>query len=84
MGTSYRDIITIKPGGRACVRGLRIAVHDVLSYLGLSERVHTLAGLDKLDGLPEEDTVHLDRGYDGQRARLRYRWPARLTTRRLK
>ena len=44
----------------------------------------TLAGLDKLDGLPEEDTVHLDRGYDGQRARLRYRWPARLTTRRLK
>ena len=36
MSTSYRDIITIEPGkrgGRACVRGLRIAVHDVLSYL---------------------------------------------------
>jgi transposase len=25
----------------------------------------TLAGLDKLDGLPEDVTVHLDRGYDG-------------------
>jgi hypothetical protein len=118
----------------------------------------TLAGLDKLDGLPDDVTVHLDRGYDGgptrallealgfdgaiartgvpapvqagarwvverthswmngsgklrrctekraaivdvylflaaalvvlrqliQRARLRYRWPARPTTRRLK
>ncbi len=32
----YRNIITIEPGkrgGRACVRGMRIAVHDVLSYL---------------------------------------------------
>ncbi len=25
----------------------------------------TLAGLDKLDGLPDDLTVHLDRGYDG-------------------
>jgi len=25
----------------------------------------TLAGLEKLDGLPEDVTVHLDRGYDG-------------------
>jgi hypothetical protein len=25
----------------------------------------TLAGLDKLDGLPDDVTVHLDRGYDG-------------------
>ncbi len=25
----------------------------------------TLAGLDKLDGLPQDVTVHLDRGYDG-------------------
>ncbi len=25
----------------------------------------TLAGLDKLDGLPDQPTVHLDRGYDG-------------------
>ena len=33
---SYRDIITIEPGkrgGRPCIRGLRITVFDVLSYL---------------------------------------------------
>jgi uncharacterized protein (DUF433 family) len=38
---SYQDIITIEPGkrgGRPCVRGLRIAVADVLGWLaaGLS------------------------------------------------
>jgi uncharacterized protein (DUF433 family) len=33
---SYRDIITIEPGkrgGRPCIRGLRIAVADVLGWL---------------------------------------------------
>jgi Transposase DDE domain len=29
----------------------------------------TLAGLDKLDRLPDEPTVHLDRGYDGRPTR---------------
>ena len=29
----------------------------------------TLAGLDKLDGLPEDVTVHLDRGYDSRPTR---------------
>jgi len=29
----------------------------------------TLAGLDKLDGLPEDLTVHLDRGYDSRATR---------------
>ena len=32
----YRDIITMEPGkrsGKPCVRGLRIAVSDVLEYL---------------------------------------------------
>lgn len=32
----YRDIITIRPGmrgGRPCVRGMRIAVSDVLGWL---------------------------------------------------
>jgi len=38
----YRQIITIEPGkrgGKPCVRGLRISVYDVLSYLaaGMSE-----------------------------------------------
>jgi len=33
---NYRDIITIEPdkwGGKPCIRGLRITVHDVLEYL---------------------------------------------------
>jgi uncharacterized protein (DUF433 family) len=32
----YQDIITIKPGkrgGKPCIRGMRITVYDVLSYL---------------------------------------------------
>ncbi len=39
---SYREIITIDPGkrgGQPCIRGMRITVYDVLSYLaaGMSE-----------------------------------------------
>jgi uncharacterized protein (DUF433 family) len=39
---NYQDIITVEPGkrgGQACIRGLRITVSDVLSYLasGMSE-----------------------------------------------
>ena len=33
---SLRDIMTIEPGkrgGRPCIRGMRITVYDVLSYL---------------------------------------------------
>jgi uncharacterized protein (DUF433 family) len=33
---SYQDIITIEPGmrgGKACIRGMRITVSDVLEYL---------------------------------------------------
>lgn len=38
----YQDIITVEPGkrcGQPCVRGMRISVSDVLSYLasGMSE-----------------------------------------------
>lgn len=34
--TNYTDYITLEPGkrsGKACIRGLRITVQDVLSYL---------------------------------------------------
>jgi uncharacterized protein (DUF433 family) len=39
---NYQDIITVEPGkrgGQPCIRGLRITVFDVLSYLasGMSE-----------------------------------------------
>lgn len=33
---NYQDIITLEPGkrsGKACIRGMRITVYDVLSYL---------------------------------------------------
>ena len=36
MTADYREIITIEPGkrsGQPCIRGLRITVYDVLSYL---------------------------------------------------
>ena len=36
MATDYKSIITIeagKRGGKPCIRGLRITVYDVLSYL---------------------------------------------------
>ncbi|HUX86020.1 MAG TPA: DUF433 domain-containing protein [Chloroflexota bacterium] len=36
METPYQSIITLEPGkrgGRPCIRGLRITVYDILSYL---------------------------------------------------
>lgn len=38
----YREILTLEPGkrsGRPCIRGMRITVYDVLSYLasGMSQ-----------------------------------------------
>ena len=36
MDNSWRSLITIEPGkrgGRPCIRGMRITVYDVLSYL---------------------------------------------------
>jgi uncharacterized protein (DUF433 family) len=36
MSTLYQNIITVEPGkcgGKPCIRGLRITVYDVLSYL---------------------------------------------------
>jgi uncharacterized protein (DUF433 family) len=43
MTTPYQDIITLEPGkrsGQPTIRGLRITVYDVLSYLaaGMSEQ----------------------------------------------
>ncbi len=40
--TDYREYITMEPGkrsGKACIRGMRITVQDVLSYLaaGMSQ-----------------------------------------------
>ncbi|MEL6553074.1 MAG: DUF433 domain-containing protein [Cyanobacteria bacterium J06621_11] len=53
---NYQDIITIEPGkrsGKACIRGMRITVYDVLSYLA-SGMTHTEI-LDDFPYLTQED-----------------------------
>ena len=45
MNVNYKDIITLEPGkrnGKPCIRGMRITVYDVLSYLAsgmMSEQI---------------------------------------------
>ena len=44
-GMDYRDIITMEPGkrsGKPCVRGMRIAVSDVLEYLAAGMSVEEI------------------------------------------
>lgn len=47
MAASYHGIITIEPGkrgGKPCIRGMRITVYDVVSYLAAGmTHVETLA-----------------------------------------
>lgn len=52
----YRDIITIEPGkrsGKPCIRGLRITVYDVLSYLAAGMTQEEI--LEDFDYLTAED-----------------------------
>ena len=47
----YRDIITIEPGkrsGQPCIRGMRMTVADVLSYLASGMSIEEV-----LDDFPE-------------------------------
>jgi uncharacterized protein (DUF433 family) len=58
MPVSYRERITIeagKRGGKPCVRGMRITVYDVLSYLaaGMTEQ----EVLDDFPYLTKEDIL---------------------------
>lgn len=51
MATDYQDIITIEPGkrgGKPCIRGLRITVYDVLSWLA-----DGMAKAEIIDDYPE-------------------------------
>lgn len=53
---NYRDIITIEPGkrgGKPCVRGLRITVHEVLEYLASDMSEAEI--LDDFPDLTKED-----------------------------
>ncbi len=57
MSTDYQNIITIEPGkrgGKPCIRGLRITVYDVLSWLaeGMSQA-------EILEDFPELSTTDI-------------------------
>ncbi len=54
----YRDIITLEPGKRAgkpCIRGLRITVYDVLSYLAAGMSTDDI--LNDFPSLTREDIL---------------------------
>jgi uncharacterized protein (DUF433 family) len=56
--TDYRKIITIEPGkrsGKPCIRGLRITVYDVLSYLASGMTIEQI--LDDFPYLNREDIL---------------------------
>ncbi len=55
---SYKDIITIEPGkrsGKPCIRGLRITVYDVLSYLAAGMTIDEV--LDDFPDLTKDDIL---------------------------
>ena len=56
MNQAYQDIITIEPnkrGGKPCIRGMRITVYDVLSYLAAGMTTQEI--LDDFPYLTEKD-----------------------------
>jgi uncharacterized protein (DUF433 family) len=56
MGGSYQSIITIEPGkrgGKPTIRGMRITVYDVLSYLAAGMTTQEI--LDEFSFLTEDD-----------------------------
>ena len=58
MTVNYQNIITIEPGnrsGKACIRGLRITVYDVLSYLASGMTYEEL--LNDFPYLTQEDIL---------------------------
>ena len=56
MNQAYQTIITIEPtkrGGKPCIRGMRITVYDVLSYLAAGMAQQEI--LNDFPYLTEED-----------------------------
>ncbi len=69
MSEQWRSRITIEPGkrgGRPCIRGMRIAVYDVLSYLAAG--MSTAEILDDFPYLTAED-VQACLGFAAERER---------------
>ncbi|MDQ1318667.1 MAG: hypothetical protein QG588_2329 [Candidatus Poribacteria bacterium] len=58
MNVPYQNIITIEPGkrsGKPCIRGLRITVYDVLSYLAADMTIEEI--LNDFPALTKEDIL---------------------------
>jgi len=58
MSVPYQNIITIEPGkrsGKPCIRGLRITVYDVLSYLAADMTIEEI--LNDFPTLTKEDIL---------------------------
>lgn len=58
MNPDYQNIITIEPekrGGKPCIRGMRITVYDVLSYLAAGMTPEEI--LDDFPYLTKEDIL---------------------------
>lgn len=56
--TDYTNIITLEPGkrsGKPCIRGLRITVYDVLSYLASGMTTEEI--LEDFPSLTKEDIL---------------------------
>ena len=56
--TDYRAILTLEPGkrsGQPCIRGMRITVYDVLSYLSSGMRMEEI--LEDFPELTSEDIL---------------------------
>lgn len=52
----YRKHITVEPGkrsGQPCIRGMRITVYDVLSYLAAGNSIEEL--IENFPGLTKQD-----------------------------
>jgi uncharacterized protein (DUF433 family) len=69
MGTPYQSIITLEPGkrsGKPTIRGMRITVYDVLSYLAAG-----MTHQDILDDFPylTEDDIQACLSYAADRER---------------
>lgn len=56
--TNYKDYITVEPAkrsGKPCIRGMRITVYDILSYLAAGMKAEEI--LDDFPELTEEDIL---------------------------
>lgn len=66
----YSSMITLEPGkrsGKPCIRGMRITVYDVLSYLAAGMTIDDL--LDDFPNLTRED-IFACLSYAAERERL--------------